>query len=316
MPDDTDAVFITVGTPDGSPDQVLAVAEWLAPSLRGCTVVVVKSTVPPGTCHQVSEIIRAGAPVGASFDVVSNPEFLREGTAVRDFEHERLVIGYENRRARDTMWGLYHRPAIEMGLKEAEMVKLVANAFLHVKTSFVNEIADLCFALGVNTQEVLSAVAADDRIGPGAFAPGPGIGGSCLPKDARALAETAREAGSTMRIVDAAVKSERGHRRRMIDKIMAAGPSVVAVLGLAFKAGTDDTRESPAISIIEGLLERGVSVKVHDPRVTSTGVRFTKWGVMRSLTVEEACADADTVVIMTDEPEYQDLQGDNIMRLT
>jgi UDPglucose 6-dehydrogenase len=314
LPEDNQhVVFITVVTPDGSPDQVLEVARWLAPQLKYNTCVVVKSTVPVGTCAAVSEILRQLCPVDASFDVVSNPEFLREGTALQDFKEERVVLGLDSKRARRNLGGLYKRPIV-MGVREAEMVKMVANAFLFTKTAFINEVSDLCDILGVNVQEVIKGAASDHRIGFGAFKPGPGIGGSCLPKDTRALACKAQLSGVPLRIVDAAIRSEGVHRGRIIEKIIASGPKVVAVLGLAFKAGTDDTRESPSLSVIDGLLEQGVEVQIHDPHVTVWPLPYRVLGYS---TLEGVLEGADTVVVMTDEPEYQDIQTEaTIIRLT
>jgi UDPglucose 6-dehydrogenase len=267
--------------------------------MENYTVVVDKSTVPVGTARKVrrwieEELSRRGTVI--SFDVVSNPEFLREGTAVHDFTHpDRVVIGAESDRARELMKEIYRSlylndtPYIETNPESAEMIKYASNAFLAVKISYINEIANLCEKLGADGQTVAKAVGRDGRIGSKFLHAGPGYGGSCFPKDTRAIARIGRDSASPLSIVEAAIMANAAQRQKMVDKIcfgltslpaqnmemaeqtprrQTAGPlsgKTIAVLGLAFKLNTDDMREAPAIDICEGLVRRGARLRVYDP---------------------------------------------------
>jgi UDPglucose 6-dehydrogenase len=278
-------VFIAVGTPpadDGSADlrYVEEVAREIGRTIEGYTVVVDKSTVPVGTGRRVArwigeELAKRGAAV--PFDVVSNPEFLREGSAVQDFTHpDRVVIGSESGRARDIMKEVYRSlylndtPYIETNLESAEMIKYASNAFLAVKITFINEVANLCEKAGADVQDVAKAMGRDGRIGGKFLHPGPGYGGSCFPKDTQAMAKTGRDYGEILSIVETTIRANEEQKLRMVKKIEAGlGGSLagktVAVLGLAFKPNTDDMRESPAIDICLGLAARGAKLRVWDP---------------------------------------------------
>src|SRR5918993_315874 len=261
-----DAVFIAVGTPsrrgDGFADlsYVYQAAREIAAELDGYTVVVTKSTVPVGTGDEVERIIRESAP-RAQFAVVSNPEFLREGAAIADFKRpDRIVIGAEDERAKAVMTELYrllylnNSPLLFTSRRTAELTKYAANAFLATKITFINEIADLCEQVGANVQDVARGIGLDSRIGPRFLQPGPGYGGSCFPKDTLALLKTGQDYEAPLRIVEAVVASNERRKRQMGRKVLQAlggdgHGKTVALLGLTFKANTDDMRDSPAIAI-------------------------------------------------------------------
>jgi UDPglucose 6-dehydrogenase len=278
-------VFIAVGTPpaeDGGADlrHVEQAAREIARSMEAYTVVVNKSTVPIGTGRRVAQWIGdelASRGRNIPFDVVSNPEFLREGSAVQDFTHpDRVVIGSESPEARNIMKDVYRplylneTPYIETNLESAEMIKYASNAFLAVKITFINEVANLCEKTGAHIQDVAKALGRDGRIGPKFLHPGPGYGGSCFPKDTRAMAKTGRDYGEVLSVVETTIAANERQKYRMIDKIETGlGGSLrdktIAVLGLAFKPNTDDMRESPAITICEGLAGKGAKLRVWDP---------------------------------------------------
>jgi UDPglucose 6-dehydrogenase len=277
-----EAVFIAVGTPsrrgDGHADlsHVYAAAREIAAELDGFTVVVTKSTVPVGTGDEVERTIRQARP-DADVAVVSNPEFLREGAAIRDFKHpDRIVIGTEDARAREVMAELYRplylnaAPLVYTERRTAELVKYAANAFLATKITFINEIADLCEKVGADVQEVAKGIGLDNRIGSKFLHAGPGYGGSCFPKDTLALIKTAQDHAAPLRIVEAVVAVNDVRKRAMARKVAAAlGGSLtdktIAVLGLTFKPNTDDMREAPSITIITALQDLGARVRVYDP---------------------------------------------------
>jgi UDPglucose 6-dehydrogenase len=277
-----DAVFIAVGTPsrrgDGHADltYVFAAAEEIARALTGYTVVVTKSTVPVGTGRKVAEIIRKSRP-DAQFDVVSNPEFLREGSAIQDFMRpDRVVIGTESERAQGVMRELYRplylieTPILFTALETSELIKYAANSFLATKINFINEIADLCEIVGADVQDVAKGIGLDGRIGRKFLHAGPGFGGSCFPKDCLALAKTAQDSGSPMRTVETVIESNERRKARMVERIVrACGGSVqgktVAVLGLTFKPNTDDMRDSASLVILPALQKAGATVRAFDP---------------------------------------------------
>ena len=277
-------VFIAVGTPpadDGSADlsYVEAAARQIGALIDQYTVIVNKSTVPVGTGQKVldwvgEELAKRGRDV--EFDVVSNPEFLREGSAIYDFTHpDRVVIGSGSERAKSVMKEVYRAlylnetPFIETTLETAEMIKYASNAFLAVKITFINEIANLCEKTGADVKDVSRAMGRDGRIGPKFLHPGPGYGGSCFPKDTRALARIGRENNAIQNIVEAAIEANERQKIRAAEKIESAlGPlkgRTVAVLGLAFKPNTDDARESPALAVCNYLAERGAKLRLYDP---------------------------------------------------
>jgi UDPglucose 6-dehydrogenase len=262
-----DAVFIAVGTPtrrgEGHADltYVFAAAEEIAAALTGYTVVVTKSTVPVGTGRKVAEIIRKARP-DAQFDVVSNPEFLREGSAIEDFMRpDRVVIGTDSERARAVMKELYRplylieTPMLFTSLETSELTKYAANSFLAAKISFINEIADLCEAVGANVQDVAKGIGLDGRIGRKFLHAGPGYGGSCFPKDCLALVRTAQEAHAPVTIIETVIKVNDNRKRQMAERVIrACGGNVagktIGLLGLTFKPNTDDMRDSPSLTIV------------------------------------------------------------------
>ncbi len=277
-----DAVFIAVGTPsrrgDGHADLsfVFAAAAEIAAALTGYAVVVTKSTVPVGTGAEVARIIRNARP-DLDFDVVSNPEFLREGSAINDFMRpDRVVIGAESDRAREVMRALYRplylieTPIVFTSIKTSELIKYAANTFLATKITFINEIADLCEAVGANVHDVARGIGLDGRIGRKFLHPGPGYGGSCFPKDTLALVRTAVEARSPLKIVETVVAVNEARKKQMAERIIAAcdgsvAGKTIAVLGLTFKPNTDDMRDSPSLEIVPRLLAAGARVRAYDP---------------------------------------------------
>jgi UDPglucose 6-dehydrogenase len=279
---EADAVFIAVGTPsrrgDGHADlsYVYAAAREIAAALKGFTVVVTKSTVPVGTGDEVERIIRESNP-SADIAVASNPEFLREGAAIRDFKHpDRIVVGTSDERARKAMGEVYRplylnqAPIMYTERRTAELIKYAANAFLATKITFINEIADLAEKVGADVQEVARGIGLDNRIGSKFLNAGPGFGGSCFPKDTRALVKTALDHDVPLRIVEAVLAVNDNRKRAMARKVAAAvGGSLrgktVAVLGLTFKPETDDMREAPSIPLVTGLLDLGARVRAYDP---------------------------------------------------
>jgi len=277
-----DAVFIAVGTPsrrgDGHADlsYVYGAAEEIARALDGYTVIVTKSTVPVGTGREVARIIRKTRP-DAEFDVVSNPEFLREGAAISDFMRpDRVVIGADSERAQEVMKRLYRplylieTPILFTSLETAELTKYAANSFLATKITFINEIADLCEKVGANVQDVARGIGLDGRIGSKFLHAGPGYGGSCFPKDTLALVRTAETSGAPLRIVEAVVEINDKRKKAMAERVIdACGGSLngqtIAVLGLTFKPNTDDMRDAPSLDIVPALQAAGATVRAYDP---------------------------------------------------
>ena len=328
----SEAVFIAVGTPgrhgDGQADldNVHRAAEEVARSMDGgYKVIVMKSTVPVGTGREIARLIsRHCAP--ETFDIASNPEFLREGSAIGDFMRpDRVVIGVESERAARILQAIYRplylleTPIVLTALETAEMIKYAANAFLATKITFINEIADLCEKVGADVQDVARGIGLDGRIGSKFLHAGPGYGGSCLPKDTRALVSTARQAGAPVRIVEAVVEVNEARVRRMIEKIEAAcGGSVlgkrVAVLGLTFKPNTDDIRESPGLGILAGLLERGARLRAFDPKGMDSA-RSLFDGVEWCEDAYAAMEDADCLAIVTEWNEFRALDIARVRRL-
>ncbi len=318
-----DAVFIAVGTPsragDGQADLsfVRQAAKEVAEVMDGYTVVVTKSTVPVGTGREVAQIIRETRP-DADFDVASNPEFLREGAAINDFMRpDRVVIGTLEERAQEVLRELYRplylieTPIIFTELETSELIKYSANAFLAVKITFINEIADLCERVGADVHDVAKGIGLDGRIGRKFLHPGPGYGGSCFPKDTTALAHTAREKGSPVRIVETVVDINDKRKKSMADKVIAhCGGSLegkkVAILGLTFKPNTDDMRDAPSIDIVPALRAAGATVSVYDPE----GIEEAKKVISDVTWCEnayETMPDADVLVIITEWNEFRGL---------
>jgi UDPglucose 6-dehydrogenase len=320
---DADGVFIAVGTPsrrgDGHADlsYVFAAAEEIAGALSGYTVVVTKSTVPVGTGRKVAEIVRKKRP-DAQFDVASNPEFLREGSAIQDFMRpDRVVIGAESERARAVMRELYRplylieTPILFTSLETAELIKYAANSFLATKIAFINEVADLCEKVGADVQDVARGIGLDGRIGRKFLHAGPGFGGSCFPKDCLALVRTAQEAGAPLRIVETVVTGNDRRKDRMAERVVAAlGGSVkdktVACLGLTFKPNTDDMRDSPSLAIVPALIEAGATVRAFDPEGTNEARKLLS-GVNFCANAYEAMEGAHALVIITEWNEFRAL---------
>jgi UDPglucose 6-dehydrogenase len=316
-----EAVFIAVGTPsrrgDGYADlsYVHDAARQIARAISGFTVVVTKSTVPVGTGDDVDRIIRETNPA-ADFSVASNPEFLREGAAIRDFRQpDRIVVGIEDERARAVMAAVYKplqdAPILFTSRRTAELVKYASNAFLAIKVGFINEIADLCEKAGADVQDVSRGMGLDRRIGPFALKAGPGYGGSCLPKDTLALMKTAQDLGSPLRLVETSVAINDQRKRAMGRKVIAAcggdvRGKIIGVLGLTFKANTDDLRESPAIAVVQSLLDGGARVVGYDPEgMPGAGAVFP--GLELAADAYAASAGASGVVIVTEWDEFKNL---------
>lgn len=328
---EADAVFIAVGTPtrrgDGHADlsYVYSAAEEIAAAITGYTVVVTKSTVPVGTADEVEAIIRRVAP-DADFSVASNPEFLREGAAIDDFKRpDRVVVGAEDERARDVMRQLYRplnlneTPILFTSRRTAELTKYAANAFLAMKITFINEMADICEKTGANVQDVARGIGLDRRIGSKFLHAGPGYGGSCFPKDTLALVRTAQQYQSPTRIIEAVVEVNSERKRRMVDKIeRACDGSVkgktVAVLGLTFKPETDDMRDAPSLDIVPALIERGAAVRAHDPQGMKEAKHLLPDSVVYCDTPYEAARNSDAVVIITEWNEYRALDLDRLAK--
>lgn len=313
---DADAVFIAVGTPsrrgDGHADlsYVYQATRDIAAAATKATVVVTKSTVPVGTGDEVERILNEVAP-NVEWAVVSNPEFLREGAAISDFKRpDRIVIGTENERAREVMREIYRplflneAPILFTGRRTAELTKYAANAFLATKITFINEIADLCEAVGADVQDVSRGIGLDNRIGSKFLHAGPGYGGSCFPKDTLALLKTAEDFDAPVRIVEAVVSVNDSRKRAMGRKVIAAaGGDVrgrkVGILGLTFKPNTDDMRDAPSLAIVQALLDGGATVTAFDPEGMDVA-RTMMPDVAYATDPYEAAAGADVVVIVTE----------------
>jgi UDPglucose 6-dehydrogenase len=317
-----EAVFIAVGTParrgDGHADltyvfdAVRELAQFIAPG----TVVVTKSTVPVGTGDEIEKILKDEGVSEVS--VASNPEFLREGAAIADFKHpDRIVVGAEDEHAREVLREIYRplflnrAPILFTGRRTAELTKYAANAFLAVKISFINEIADLCEAVDADVQDVARGIGLDNRIGPKFLHAGPGYGGSCFPKDTLALLQTAEGAGVAQRIVKTTVEVNDSRKASMAGRVeRALGGAVrgkrIGVLGLAFKPNTDDMREAPSIPLIQGLIERGADIRAYDP-VARHQAEVLLDGVEFADDAESAAKDADALVIVTEWDEFRAL---------
>ena len=319
-----DAVFIAVGTPtrrgDGHADLsfVFAAAEEVAGHLTGYTAVVTKSTVPVGTGKQVEQVIRT-ANASADFDIASNPEFLREGSAIGDFMRpDRVVVGVQNDRAKDVMRQLYRplylieKPVLFTDLETAELIKYAANAFLAVKISYINQMADLCEKVGANVHDVAKGMGLDNRIGSKFLHPGPGYGGSCFPKDTLALVKTAESYDSPVSIVSEVVAYNQARKNAMAARVQTAFSGDVkgrkiAVLGLAFKPETDDMRESPSIEIITALSEAGAQISAYDPAAMEEAKHLLP-DTISFADSAQACLDgADGAVVVTEWNEFRAL---------
>jgi UDPglucose 6-dehydrogenase len=323
-----DAVFIAVGTPsrrgDGHADlsYVYAAAEEIAGLMDGFTVVVTKSTVPVGTGDEIEKIIRARRP-DAQFAVVSNPEFLREGAAIEDFKRpDRVVVGLEDERARPVMSELYRplflneTPIVFTGRRTSELIKYAANAFLAMKITFINEMADLCEAVGADVQQVAKGIGLDNRIGGKFLNAGPGYGGSCFPKDTLALVRTATDFGAPVQLIETTVRVNDQRKKAMADKVVQAmGGDVqgkrIGVLGLTFKPNTDDMRDAPSLDIIPALQGLGATITAYDPEGEHEARHLLK-DVEFAAEPYAVARDADAVVIITEWDQFRALDLDRL----
>jgi UDPglucose 6-dehydrogenase len=326
-----DAVFIAVGTPsrrgDGHADlsYVHAAAEEIAGLIEGFTVVVTKSTVPVGTGDEIERIIRERRP-DADFAVVSNPEFLREGAAIEDFKRpDRVVVGTEDARAQAVMRELYRplnlneTPILFTGRRTSELIKYAANAFLAMKITFINEMADLCEAVGADVQQVARGIGLDKRIGSKFLHAGPGYGGSCFPKDTLALVRTASDAGAPVRLIETTVAINDARKKAMAGKVAAAldgdlAGKTVALLGLTFKPNTDDMRDAPSLEVAPALIAMGATVQAFDPEGMHEASQLLE-GVVFKDGPYEAVTGADVVVILTEWDQFRALDLDRVKQL-
>ena len=326
---EADLVFIAVGTPtrrgDGHADlqYVYAAAEEVAGYLKGYTVIVDKSTVPVGTARQVHRVISEANP-DADFDVASNPEFLREGSALDDFMRpDRVVLGVESERAEALLRELYRplnlieAPIHVTNLESAELIKYAANAFLATKISFINEMSQLCENVGADVHSVAKGMGLDGRIGKKFLHAGPGYGGSCFPKDTLALIRIAQEHGSSSRIVEAVVEVNASQKARMVSKIRKAlggseSGKTIAVLGLTFKPETDDMRDSPSLAILPALADKGAIIQAHDPEGTEEAKPLLPDSIKYCDSVYETFENADVVVLMTEWNQYRALDLEKV----
>ncbi len=329
---DADLVFIAVGTPtrrgDGYADltYVYAAATQIAAHLKGYTIIVDKSTVPVGTAREVKRVIQKANP-GADFDVASNPEFLREGSAINDFMRpDRVVLGVESERAEALLRELYRplnlieAPILVTDLESAEITKYASNAFLATKISFINEVAQLCEKTGADVHAVARGMGLDARIGKKFLHAGPGYGGSCFPKDTHAMIRMAQDAGSSCQIVEAVVAVNVAQKSLMVVKIQQAlGGSVanktIAVLGLTFKPETDDMRDAPSLTILPALIEQGAKIRAHDPHGMDEARKELPDTVEYTDNIDDTVRDADAIVLMTEWNLYRGLDLEKLKSL-
>lgn len=329
---EADLVFIAVGTPtrrgDGHADlkYVYAAAEEIAGYLTGYTVIVDKSTVPVGTAREVCRIIKKANPA-AEFDVASNPEFLREGSAIGDFMRpDRVVLGVESERAETLLRELYRplnlieAPIHVTNLESAELIKYASNAFLATKISFINEMSQLCEKVGADVHSVAKGMGLDGRIGKKFLHAGPGYGGSCFPKDTLALIRIAQEHGVSSRIVESVVEVNASQKARMVSKIREAlggteSDKIIAVLGLTFKPETDDMRDSPSLAILPAMADRGAIIRAHDPEGVKEAKKLLPDSIQYMDSIEDAIKGADAIVLMTEWNQYRGLDLDRVKSL-
>lgn len=334
--ENNEVIFIAVGTPpkdDGSADlqYVLQVAEDIGKYMNGYKVIVDKSTVPIGTGQKVKAMVRdilKQRGVEYDFDVVSNPEFLREGSAIHDFTHpDRVVIGSESEKAKTWMKEVYRvlylneTPFIETNIETAEMIKYASNAFLATKITFINEVANLCEKVGANVQDVARAMGKDGRISPKFLHAGPGYGGSCFPKDTKALASIGREYDSVMTVVEAVVDANEQQKHNMVEKITTAMGNIkgktIAILGITFKPKTDDMREAPSLIICTELVRAGAKLKIFDPEGLKEGVwRFEhiKDNIEFCEDEYEASIGTEAVIILTEWHQFRNMDLERLRK--
>ena len=324
--ENSEIIIIAVGTPpleDGSADlkYVLEVAKGIADSINGYKVIVDKSTVPVGTAELVKETISnviKTRKVSYDFDVVSNPEFLKEGSAVNDFLYpERVVLGCDNEKTKNLMKDMYaaldknNVPLVFTSVKSAELIKYACNAFLATKIGFINEMANLCEILGADIIDLTRAMGLDSRIGNKFLNAGPGFGGSCFPKDIHAIAKTARDNKYDFKIMNAVIEANAYQKQKVVEKILSIFDSIenkkISILGLAFKANTDDLRESSSLVVIEELLRLKANVSVYDPEAMENLKSLYKFDVKYAKDAYECAKDADALIILTEWNEFKNL---------
>ena len=327
---DADIVMLAVGTPphpltkEADLKYIYAAAEELARYLNGYTVVATKSTGPVGTGDEVEKIIRKVNPK-ADFDVVSLPEFLREGFAIHDFFNpDRIVIGTENDKARDVMLELYRPFAgksefLCVKRRSSETIKYASNAFLAMKIHYINEMADFCECAGADIREVAKGMGLDSRIGKKFLNPGPGYGGSCFPKDTNAMAQMGKKFGAHLTLIETTIAQNDARKARMGQRVIEAvkehPEGKIAVLGLAFKGGTDDCRESPAIDIIKEMIKYSRNITVYDPKALENAKSILNNTVQYAESVEEACRDAEVAVILTEWEDFKHLDLERLKKI-
>jgi len=320
---DADVIFIAVGTPQGDNGEanisaVETVARSIGKNLNGYKVICTKSTVPIGTGDRVCELIRESMPENGEFDYVSNPEFLRQGSAVKDFLWpDRVVIGASSEKAFEIMRDVYRplyvneKPMLHTNVATAEMIKYAANAFLALKISYINEVANLCEQVGADVHQVAKAMGQDGRISPKFLHPGPGYGGSCFPKDTHAIAALSKKKGTPMNTIDAAIITNNNQKKRMTEKLLNLvggdfSNKIIGVLGLAFKPNTDDVRESSSIDMIQAILEGGGMVNAFDP-IANESMKLFFPNLNYCDSWETACNNTDAIAIMTEWNEFRGL---------
>ena len=328
---DSDIVFIAVGTPsrrgDGHADLsfVFNAAEEIAKAINGYTLVVTKSTVPVGTGQKVKEIIKEANP-NLDFDVVSNPEFLREGSAIEDFMRpDRVVVGVETEKAKKIMSTLYRplylleTPIVYTSLESSELIKYASNAFLAVKISYINQMSDLCEKVGANIDDIAKGMGLDKRIGNKFLHTGPGYGGSCFPKDTVALVKTANDSKSNISIVEETIKYNDFRKKLMVEKIRSSVDEIsnknIAVLGLSFKPETDDMRYSPSIDIINGLLNLKANIFAYDPAAIDEAKKIFSDKINYLSNTQECISGKDILVVLTEWNEFRALNPSEISKL-
>jgi len=327
---DAEIIFIAVGTPssengDADLSAVFAVAEMIGKNLNSHKFIVTKSTVPVGTGAKIREIVEKNAPTGSSFEVISNPEFLREGSAVYDFMHpDRVVVGTETEQGRKIMQEIYRSlyliqtPFVFTNIPTAELIKYASNAFLATKITFINEIANICDGVGADVHMVAKTMGQDGRISPKFLHPGPGFGGSCFPKDVRALAAIGKNIGYDTELLDAVLGVNKNQRYRMVDKLKKLLPDLngktVALLGLAFKQRTDDVRESPALGIIERLKAEGAKIQAFDPAAMEE-MKKEHPDLDYREGIYECIEGADALMVATEWNEFRDLDFAKVKEL-
>ncbi|NOU82461.1 nucleotide sugar dehydrogenase [Paenibacillus sp. LMG 31459] len=332
-----DVIFIAVGTPpadDGSADlqYVLSVGKSIATYMNGYKVVVDKSTVPIGTGQKVKKMIRdtlGQRGFEYDFDIVSNPEFLREGSAVQDFTHpDRVVIGAESDRAFEIMKEVYRvlyineTPFVETNIETAEMIKYASNAFLAMKITFINEVANVCEKVGADVQKVAKAMGQDGRISPKFLHAGPGYGGSCFPKDTLALARIAQDCGEPISLIEATVQANERQKKKMVEKIVTAMGTVegktFGVLGVTFKPNTDDMRDAPSLVILPELVKLGAKLKVYDPEGRKEGpwrLKDIESNLEWCETTYDAIENTDAIILLTEWNEFRNLEFEKMKKL-